>query len=707
MTFFSLSIYLARSLGFSSFGESRFFGENRKNVRHNRRPDKNASSSKVKVMMDGGNRRRSVSQVVIGFSDEHRAALRDQDESFYGDIISDDDSEGSVSSSDSSERSPLPALDSDEEENLDESFSLAGANISALGAPVAAAKKTKRAPVVSTSLAAIEERRNAGCNCRSGNCFVAVTAEDLKTSRNLTEVLDKASRLIFLSGQLHTLANRGETQQHVSVAARASRSRVSYRYEVNQTKVCLSVFLYANSVTRYELQSVQSHLDAGIIVPPDHGNVGSTPWHAVSAEEVGMVRDFIQNYACVHGLPQPSAPRGHNTAAPTYLPSIATKKMVHALNAKAGGTVSYQTFDKLWLRDCSDVIIMNPKEDVCGTCSDLQSVIVRARTEDARKRSVDELTEHMRHANEARDHYRHMIAKAKDALAEVQQDDDAELRFEHYTFDFAQQATIPHHAREVGALYFKVPRRIQIFGIAAEAVPSQYNYLFDEDQAIGIDGSKSHGPNAVLSMLHHHLQHHSRAKSICLHADNCCGQNKNKSVLAYLAWRVIVGLNSEIELSFMRVGHTRCFVDGGFGLLKQRYRKSDVDTVQQLADATEESAAFNKAVQFTWQWREWDAFLAESFVPLKNVTRYQRFRFLSSELGKVRASQSTSLEDKCVTILKATADINTMSTTLPPVLKPAGMSRTRADYLFKQIRPHCHEENRDVTCPDPRTAPEE
>ena len=280
---------------FQASGSPDFFGESRKNVRHNRRSDKNAFSSKVKVMMDGGNRRRSVSQVIIGFSDEHRAALRDQDESFYGDIIIDDDSEGSVSSSDSSERSPLPALDTDEEENLDESFSLAGADISALVAPVAAAKKTKRAPVVSMSLAAIEERRNAGCNCRSGNCFVAVTAEELKTSRNLTEVLDKASILIFLSGQLHTSANRGETRQHVSVAAPGSRSRVSYRYEVKQTKVCLSVFLHAKSVTRCELQTVQSHLDAGIIVPPDHGNVGSTPWHAVSAEGVGMVRDFIQN----------------------------------------------------------------------------------------------------------------------------------------------------------------------------------------------------------------------------------------------------------------------------------------------------------------------------------------------------------------------------------------------------------------------------
>ena len=160
----------------------------------------------------------------------------------------------------------------------------------------------------------------------------------------------------------------------------------------------------------------------------------------------------------------------------------------------------------------------------------------------------------MRHANEARNHYRHMIAKAKDALAAVQQDDDGELRFEHYTFDFAQQATIPHHVREVGALYFKVPRRIQIFGIAAEAVPSKYSYLFDEDQVIGIDGSKSHGPHAVLSMLHHHLQHHSRAKSICLHADYCCGQIKNKSVLAYLAWRVIVGLNNKIELIKFHAG---------------------------------------------------------------------------------------------------------------------------------------------------------
>ena len=57
-------------------------------------------------------------------------------------------------------------------------------------------------------------------------------------------------------------------------------------------------------------------------MPVPHGNVGVKPWHAVTAEEVTKVRDCILNYASINGLPQPSAPRGHNDAAPTYLPSV-------------------------------------------------------------------------------------------------------------------------------------------------------------------------------------------------------------------------------------------------------------------------------------------------------------------------------------------------------------------------------------------------
>ena len=95
------------------------------------------------------------------------------------------------------------------------------------------------------------------------------------------------------------------------------------------------------------------------------------------------------------------------------------------------------------------------------------------------------------------------------------------------------------------------------------------NYLFNEKETIGTNGSKSHGPNSVISMLHRYLEVHGKREPKChFHTDNCVGQNKNKSVLAYFMWRTLVGLNEEITLSFMRVGHTRCMVDACFGLKK-------------------------------------------------------------------------------------------------------------------------------------------
>ena len=97
--------------------------------------------------MEGDDRRRSFSQVVFVFSEEQSEAVRDQDESFYGYSIDSSESDDSSDSSDAPKRSPLAGgfFGSDAEENLDDSFlsPVAASEASALGAPVAAAKKNK------------------------------------------------------------------------------------------------------------------------------------------------------------------------------------------------------------------------------------------------------------------------------------------------------------------------------------------------------------------------------------------------------------------------------------------------------------------------------------------------------------------------------------------------------------------------------------
>ena len=75
--------------------------------------------------------------------------------------------------------------------------------------------------------------------------------------------------------------------------------------------------------------------------------------------------------------------------------------------------------------------------------------------------------------------------------------------------------------------HLKMARTIEIFGICCDGNKKQHNYLIDEDERIGVNGSKPHGPNSVIAMLHHYFTTHSLGVTKHpLHSDNCVVQNK-------------------------------------------------------------------------------------------------------------------------------------------------------------------------------------
>ena len=152
-------------------------------------------------------------------------------------------------------------------------------------------------------------------------------------------------------------------------------------------------------------------------------------------------------------------------------------------------------------------------------------------------------------------------------------------------------------------MYFKIGRKVQLFGICCDSTKIQHNYLVDESETIGKDGTKSHRPNAVISMLDHYFNNHCMKESQChCHADNCVGQNINRFVLCYLAWRVITGKQLNCVVLYGG-GHTRCHVDVHFSLIKKLYHSLDCDTLEHLVDATQRSSKNNVPQLYTWQWR--------------------------------------------------------------------------------------------------------
>lgn len=366
---------------------------------------------------------------------------------------------------------------------------------------------------------------------------------------------------------------------------------------------------------RKVLKNLHKHLKDNGIIPREHGNKGRLPPNAFTFDTTKNIVDFITNYATVFGLTQPAARRRRASTAPVFLPAsegydTVHRKYVEACVASGKQAAKYHSFRQIWLQCVPHIQFMTPRTDVCQHCENYRVLISKAITEGDKFTLTQQFKEHVDLAQKERQYFLDSMKKAEESIKSASD----RPSYCHYTFDLAQMLQVPYHARQVGPLYFKVPLKVQLFGICNDGNKQQVNYLFSESESIGPNGSKAHGPNAVISMIHHYLELHSLHEESChLHADNCVGQNKNRYVLGYLMWRVLTGGNKTITLSFMCVGHTLCMVDGNFGLVKKLYRCSDVDTVRQLSGIVDHSSKINVSQLYPWEWREWDVMLAKLY----------------------------------------------------------------------------------------------
>ena len=482
------------------------------------------------------------------------------------------------------------------------------------------------------------------------------------------------------------------------------RKKQWFRYVFAGEEICAGAFRTIYGIGTKVFDNLKKHLETCGPVPRRHGNTGRKPKHAMSYEEVLHVVQFLKNYSDHSGIPYPATLHSKKGTPPIFLPASDTIKSIHKDYVESCGesdirAIGYYSFRAIWLKCLPHVRIMTPRTDVCDLCEVLRRKVVEAVTEAEKLQACQALTDHISHAQSERDFYRHKTADAQAELTghpdmQVLRNNrpcDSDLESVHYTFDYAQNVSLPHSARQVGPIYFKVPRKVHVFGVKNEALPHQVNYLLDEADTIGMDGKASHGPNSVASMLHHFFMKFGLNERECfLHADNCSGQNKNRTLVAYLAWRVMMGLHTKITLSFMISGHMRCLVDGCFGLMKQKFRRNDCSTLGQLEKLVNESATCNKAQLVAGSgllWYAWDVFLAQHFKPIPGIRSLHHLVFDAATPGVVSVQKTLTDEPQDVIVLRTSKEA-LQAGGMPTVLQPGGLSEARKEYLYKQVRPH-------------------
>ncbi len=232
----------------------------------------------------------------------------------------------------------------------------------------------------------------------------------------------------------------------------------------------------------------------------------------------------------------------------------------------------------------------------------------------------------------------------------------------------------PDDPLQPGPIYFLVQRRCGLFGVHAEGLSSQVNYLIDEAASTG------KGANCVISYLHHYLtQFGLGEKDMHLHADNCVGQNKNSFMMQYLAWRVLSGLHTTISIHFMLA----CMSD-------------IAELVDASSTANRSQLVSDEAGNVLVPTFDWSTFLSGGFKKVKGIKEMQHFSFAADRPGVVLMKKEW--EGPTTELVLKQGDL---PVGMPERIEPAGLTRDRQSYLFRHIRPFVDEDKRDLVCPEP------
>ena len=583
---------------------------------------------------------------------------------------------------------------------------------------------------------------------------------DLPKRRALTlSRLDKKTRKAVIYGMLAVIRNKC-----------GSRNTFQYRLDWS-SPVCKDAFCAIIGISYCTLKRWQQQVCSDSDVEPHpHGNCGRAPRHALSRLDKTMVVRFIENYAGIHALPDPGRLQGtirdyvlesgktlksvyveyckameslsKTTPAPQqpcpYRLTTRLKRQYTLLNVPpapptppAARVVKYVSFITLWRRYCSNIKIQPARSDLCDKCDQMLVTLRHSLSDEQRKTINDKYKQHLIKAKAFRDAYNANIEEAEKGWKGKRQKERDQILGHlgsralmapftsqalhldmqmQYSFDYCQQVSLPYSSQQRGTFYFRTPRKVQVFGVCCEPLCRQVFFLIDEAEQAG------KGAVVVVSLVHAFFHLHGLGeRRVTLQVDNCVGQNKNTTMMWYLAWRVITGQHEAIQLNFMLPGHTKFRPDSYFGLFKKYYRRQDhVDDMDDLADCVRQCGQNVTCVPQLyqdWQYHDWNAFLGQWFGPLVGFGRYHTFEFDQGHPGvmkmKTLPSDTNPTEMSMLRAGVAIKDIQEayQSQVMPPVISPNGLSLTRSLYLYEKVREYVRDpKKRDRVCPKPTPA---
>ena len=201
----------------------------------------------------------------------------------------------------------------------------------------------------------------------------------------------------------------------------------------------------------------------------------TSPKHTLPQAVVKDVTTFLSNYVEENAVLLPGRIPGYKSDNIKLLSSSETKMNVWRAFQTACQTankqaVSYSKFIELWEQFHPDVVVAKPMTDLCFTCQQNTSKLLRSANlpESEKSACVQSQQEHLNCVQTERELYRDVCKEAKSTFEAVENTIDLNESNDacslngtmHYSFDFAQQIHIPSNRMQPGPIYLRLHENV-------------------------------------------------------------------------------------------------------------------------------------------------------------------------------------------------------------------------------------------------------
>ena len=338
-----------------------------------------------------------------------------------------------------------------------------------------------------------------------------------------------------------------------------SRRQRTFKYllilnNTSEVQVCKKTFCETFGVAQRRVQLLAQRILTGYIDVKDKRG-GSRP------KRDGVWKQKIHDY--IESIPARKSHYGRedNRSRKYLSPDLNVSKLYRGFIEKytvddKKPPVSRQWFHDIFLRDFN-LSFGSPRVDTCSACDRGKIAIDSSPTEQLKAVEKTKLELHHRQAEAAQKQMKVDIAMSMLPTSETQT----------VSFDLQQQMYLPYLTHS--EMYYS--RQLAIVNLGIHLENEERGIMFFWDETAGRRGASEIASCLYTFFTTRHLGLSPKQKLI-LWSDNCCGQNKNRGMLAMMLTLVAKGYFTDITHKFPVRGHTFLSCDRDFAVIEKAKR---------------------------------------------------------------------------------------------------------------------------------------